>query len=131
MVRFENGRRVIQKWDRVFEAAAAEPRRQLILSLLDAGPDQSVPLPESAISPTVPAEPEALRQELFHCHLPMLADKGFVEWEHEPFVATRGPQFDEIAAVFEAIQSSATDLPDSLVVGCQSLERTRELADEE
>ncbi len=126
VVRFENGKRVIQKWDDVFKAVSAEPRRQLIVTLLDSPPDQAVPLPESAINPNVPADPEILKQELYHCHLPMLADLGFIKWETEPLVASRGPQFDEVAVVFEALQSAATEIPDSLVVGCQRLEREQQ-----
>lgn len=61
----------------------------------------------------------------------MLADMGFVEWETEPFVASRGPQFEQVAVVFEALQSSATDLPDELVVGCQRLEQERQLNSED
>lgn len=122
-VRVENGRRVIEGWDRVFEALSAEPRRQLIVTLLDAPPDQSVPLPESAINPNIPADPENIRQELHHQHLPMLADHGFIDWETDPLVASRGVKFDEVAVVFEALHATATDIPDSLVVGCQRLER--------
>ncbi|SDJ80362.1 hypothetical protein [Natronorubrum texcoconense] len=126
-VRFENGKRVIHGWNAVFRAASAEPRRQLIVSLLDSPADGSVPLPESAVNPNVPPNPDDLRRELFHRHLPMLADMGFIEWELEPFVASRGPRFDEVAVVFDALQSEVTDIPDSLVLGCQRLEREREL----
>lgn len=125
-VRVENGRRAIERWDRVFEALSAEPRRQLVISLLDAPPEQTVSLPERAINPNVPVDPERLRQELHHCHLPMLADREFVEWEREPLVASRGPQFDEVATVLESLQSTATEIPDSLVIGCQRLERERQ-----
>ena len=124
--RIENGERVIEKWDRVFTALSAEPRRQLVVSLLDAPPNESVPLPETAANPNVPIDPERLRQELVHQHLPMLAHQGFVDWERDPFVASRGPQFEEVAAVMDALQSSASDVPDSLVIGCQRLERERE-----
>ncbi|GAB3669118.1 hypothetical protein [Halopiger thermotolerans] len=128
-VRFENGKRVIRNWDRVFEAVSAEPRRQIIVSLSDVSPDGSVPLPERAINPNAPADPEPLRRDLFHRHLPLLADYEFVEWEAEPLVASRGPRFAEVAAVFEALQSSAVALPDSLVIGCQRLEQERQFDD--
>ena len=124
--RIENGQRAIEKWDRVFTALSADPRRQLVASLLDAPPDETVPLPESAANPTVPTDPESLRRELLHRHLPKLADLGFIEWETEPFVASRGPQFDEVAAVMDAVQANASDIPDSLVIGCRRLERERE-----
>ena len=130
-VRFENGKRVIRGWNAVFKALSAEPRRQLVVSLLDSPADRSVPLPESAANPNVPPNPDDLRRELFHRHLPMLADMGVVEWELEPFVASRGPRFNEVAVVFDALQAEATDIPDSLVLGCQRLERERELQSRE
>jgi len=118
-----HGTQVTKRWDEVFKALTAEPRRQVIIALLDALPDETVPLPESAVNPNVPRNPTVLRQELHHCHLPMLADLGFVRWDSEPLVARRGPRFDEVAIVFEALQSNATDIPDPLVVGCQRLEQ--------
>lgn len=124
--RYENGERVIENWNDVFTALSAEPRRQLIVSLSDASPDQSVPLPESAVMPNVPPDPDVLRRELHHVHLPMLADMGFITWETEPLVASRGPRFDEVAVVFDALHETATSIPDSLVLGCQRLEAERQ-----
>ncbi|RDI72430.1 hypothetical protein [Halopelagius longus] len=129
-IRFENGRRVIDRWDDVFRAVSAEPRRQVVLSLMEAGPGETVSLPENAVNPNVPEDSETLRYELHHCHLPVLADREFVEWETDPFVASRGPRFDEVAVVFEALQANSAGIPDSLVVGCQRLERERHLDSE-
>ncbi|WP_440771654.1 hypothetical protein [Natronorubrum sp. DTA28] len=120
--RYENGKQAIERWNLAFRALSAEPRRQLIVSLLDCSTDEPVALPESAINPTVPANPEKLTSDLHHNHLPTLADSGFIEWEASPFVAYRGPRFEEVAVVFEALYSSAIDIPDPLVEGCQRLE---------
>lgn len=128
-VRFENGKRVIRNWNRVFDAVSAEPRRQIIVSLADVSADESVPLPERAINPNVPVDPESLRRDLLHRHLPLLADYEFVEWDTDPLVASRGARFAEVAVVFEALQSSAAALPDSLVIGCQRLEQERQFDD--
>lgn len=111
-----------ERWDAVFRAAAAEPRRQLVVTLLDAQPGETVSLPESAINPDVPQDPQTLRRELFHEHLPLLADAGFVEWDTDPLEAARGPNFDQIGVVFRALHDHAPELPDSLVVGCLRLE---------
>ncbi|MFC7214095.1 hypothetical protein ACFQO4_08385 [Saliphagus sp. GCM10025334] len=127
-VRLENGTDTMRKWNDVFEALSAEPRRQLVVSLMDAPRDEAVSLPEHAINPDAPADPDVLRTELFHRHLPLLDGLGFVEWESDPFVASRGPRFEEVAAVFEALHSHATELPESLVLGCQRLEREREIS---
>jgi len=122
----ENGKKVSENWDAVFRALSAEPRRQLLVSLLDAPPDQSVPLPQSAMMPNVPTDPERLRKELYHVHLPMLEEMGFATSEAEPLVAARGPQFDRVATVLELLHSDAATLPDSVVVGCQRLEAERQ-----
>lgn len=123
---YENGERVSKNWDTVFKSLSAEPRRQLIVSLLDAPPDQSVPLPESAAMPNLPLNPESLRVELYHVHLPMLEENGFITWETDPLVASRGPQFDEVAVVFDALHSKSADIPDQLVIGCQRLEQEQQ-----
>ena len=125
-IRYRNGKNVIENWDRVFRALSEEPRRQLIVSLLDAPPDEPAPLPESAINPNVPVDLEVLEMKLRHNHLPMLANMGFVEWDTDPFVAFRGPKFDEVAVVFDALHTSAKDMPDQLVVGCQRLEQEQQ-----
>lgn len=125
-VRVENGRTVVRRWDQIFKALSAEPRRQIVASLLDVSPDQPVPLPESAINPNIPPNIEKLREELCHCHLPLLADDGFIDWERERLVASRGPRFEEVAAVMEAMYATAPEFPDSLVTGCQRLERERQ-----
>jgi len=124
--RFENGKQVIERWNRVFRATSAEPRRQLVVSLLDHPPREPVLLPESAINPNVPQDPAGLRRELVHHHLPMLEDMEFIAWDTDPFVASRGPRFDEVAVVFDSLHSFANDIPDSLVVGCQRLEEERQ-----
>ncbi|WP_247731037.1 hypothetical protein [Halovivax limisalsi] len=122
----ENGERVSERWNAVFEALSSEPRRQLIVSLLDAEANEPVPLPESAVMSNVPPDPETLRLELHHVHLPMLAELGFITWETDPLVAARGPQFDEVAVVFEAFHEVASSIPESLVVGCRRLEEEME-----
>ncbi|OIB58372.1 hypothetical protein [Natrialba sp. SSL1] len=122
VVRFDNGKRVIKRWDQVFTATSADPRRQIIISLMDREPDQSVALPAAASNPNVPMDSTTLRQQLVHNHLPLLDDLGFVEWETDPLRAIRGDRFDEVAVVFTALHETAAELPDSLVVGCQRLE---------
>ena len=123
--RFRNGKRVIDRWNQVFEALTVEPRRQLIVSLLDAPADEPVSLPEASMSPTVPPEPDSLRIQLRHRHLPMLEDAKFVRWEDDPFRARRGPRFEEVAVVFETLHDNADTIPDQLVQGCRRLEDER------
>ncbi len=126
-VRKSNAENVIERWDEVFRALSAEPRRQLVVSLLDSAPDESIPLPESAVNPNIPTDPNTLRMTLRHTHLPLLADMGLIDWQTEPLVASRGPRFEEVAKVIGLIQSSASEMPNSLVIGCRRLEQERQL----
>lgn len=102
-------------WDRVFNALAAEPRRQLICSLLDVSPGVDLPLPDAAMSPTMEADLETLRTNLHHRHLPLLTDRGYVRWDIDPFRARRGPRFEEVACVLEALDGNPDPIPEHLL----------------
>lgn len=120
-----DGEGVIDRWDRVFEALTAEPRRQLVVSLMDVPAERRVSLPDAAMSPTAPPNRERLRHHLHHRHLPLLEDYGYVKWDPDRFRAQRGPRFEEVATVFDALCGHASEIPDQLVAGCQELERAR------
>lgn len=111
-----NGERAADSWNDVFDALASQPRRRLLASLLEVAPGESVPLPEGAMAPATPTDAEEMRVELYHRHLPTLAEAGFVDWETDPLVATRGPDFPAVAAVLEALESADVIRPDSLRV---------------
>ena len=117
--------RVIAGWDRLFTALSAEPRRQIIVALLEAPPGRELSLPEAANPSYALRDPEKLYTELQHCHLPVLTDGDYVEWESDPLRISRGPNSEEAAIVFEALQERADSIPDRLVHGCQRLEEKR------
>lgn len=117
---------MISRWDAVFRAVSAEPRRQIVVNLLAAPPDRALSLPEAANPPYLLQNPERLASELVHRHLPLLADDGFVEWDREPFTVERGPVFEEVGVVFEALHAHADEIPHRLTEGCQRLEEKRE-----
>ncbi|WP_265109706.1 hypothetical protein [Halosolutus halophilus] len=117
--------RAVDRWNDVFDALRAEPRRQLVLSLLEASIDGWITLPDAAADPNRSVDRETLTVELFHHHLPLLAESGYVRWESDPFRAARGPRFDEVAVVVESVRENADRLPERLVDGCHTLERER------
>lgn len=104
----------IERWNTVLRALAAEPRRQLVASLMDAPPDRELSLPEAANPPSLLTERESLYSELIHSHLPMLADADLIEWERKPLCARRGPKFDEAAAIVRSVHECDDDLPPTL-----------------
>jgi len=116
---------MIERWNRVFRALTAEPRRQMVLALMEAPPDRELSLPEAANPPYLLRDPEDLYTDLLHTHLPALAERGFVEWEREPLRVRRGPAFEEVAVVFEALQTHAAEIPPQLTEECQRLEERK------
>jgi hypothetical protein len=110
-----------KRWANIFETLSSITRRELLTALLENPPDEVVGLPEAANSPELRRDPEKLVSDLTHCHLPKLTECGFIEWQKEPFCAERGPRFDEVAGVLEAIQSSE-QIPEHLVEGCYYLQ---------
>ncbi|AEH35917.1 hypothetical protein [Halopiger xanaduensis] len=124
--RRQESEEAIRRWDRVFEALSAAPRRHLVDELMDVPDGGTVSLPEAAVPAVIERDPEAFQIELHHRHLPLLADAGFVEWQRTPFQAAPGPQFDEVAVVLEALYANAGTVPEHLVPACRTLEREYE-----
>lgn len=106
-----------RRWHSIFRTLAAGTRRQLIGSLLEAPSDRELSLPEAANSPDYHLDPETLRNDLIHVHLPMMEQAGFIEWTTEPFCVSRGERFEEVAAVILSIDDYE-DFPKHLVEGC-------------
>lgn len=125
----KRGQRVVTRWDAVFETLSDEPRRQVVASLLEVTAGNGVALPTAATNPNLQLDSETQRVELHHQHLPEMAERGYIEWETDPFVAYRGPDFEEVATVVKTLQTAADRMPDSLVEGCQQLESRRQSPD--
>jgi hypothetical protein len=117
--------RLLDTWNQVFRALAAEPRRQIILALDETSPDRQLSLPEAANPAFDRRDPQSLSVELMHLHLPLLAEREFVEWWPEPFSVGRGPNFEQVAVVVRSLQNEADEIPSELVEGCQRLEALR------
>ncbi|SDR00974.1 hypothetical protein [Natronobacterium texcoconense] len=121
--RLGDSKRSVERWDDVFEALAAEPRRRLVVSLLDEPTGRRISLPDAATLDSMTGrERRAFALALKHRHLPVLSDRGFVDWTTDPFCAQRGWRFDEVAAVVDALESNGGELPLSLLEGCPRLE---------
>lgn len=109
------------RWDQLYDALSAEPRREIIISLMDEPKERRLPLPDAAISPNQTKDADTLSTELRHYHLPKLADAGYVRWESNPFCVQRGPNFQESALVPQAVFESMDAIPETLVNNCKVL----------
>lgn len=78
--------------DEYLDALAREPRRQVMLALLDRNEDDRVPV--SDLLPRHADDSGSTAIELYHVHLPKLDDLGLVEWDRDRDLVGRGPDFE-------------------------------------
>jgi len=101
------------RWDIVFKQLVAEPRRQIIVSLLATPAEQALSVVE--LSRSMDGVPEEQFEiTLRHSHLPQLAETGYIAWDKDRGLIERGQQFDEIAAVVESLLDAQAGLPEPL-----------------
>ncbi|TYT60337.1 DUF7344 domain-containing protein [Natrialba swarupiae] len=102
-----------------FEALANSYRRQLLLALFDANPqddDDIDPLDLLANEETTD-DLAATRVELTHLHLPKLVEMGFIEWDRESGELSKGPNWSGIAPLLKLMHEHRDELPDDWLSG--------------
>lgn len=107
-----------EKWNQLYEALSAQPRRMIIFSLLQNPDERWLPLPDAAHSSIRPMESRDSRLRLRHHHLPKLAEPGYIRWERDPFRVERGPHFEEPAFVVRRLTESGHEYPKRLREEC-------------
>lgn len=109
---------IVDRWDQFMNLLSAQPRRQIISTLMEAPERDTHPLPDAAITPELSTDPERFQIELRHVHLPLLANAEYVQWSKDPFQVRRGPRFEEPSSVMEVLLSAGDRLAPALVNGC-------------
>jgi hypothetical protein len=79
--------------DTYLRLLADERKRRLLYDLFEA---DGSPVP-------VDPDDEDDRARLYHVHLPKLADAELIDWDPRDDLAVRGPRFDEVIPLLEAI----------------------------
>ena len=84
--------------DATLEVLMTQSRRQLLTALQDRSPAETVGVPAlvSAIGGG-----RQTRVEAHHVHLPLLDDRGFLEWDRDANEVSRGPRFGELEAYLD------------------------------
>ncbi|WP_225332798.1 helix-turn-helix domain-containing protein [Halomicrobium urmianum] len=82
--------------DEIFEALADQHRRDVLVALL--AEDRVRPASVCADAGE-DGESEARRAMLHHCHLPMLADAEFVEWDREADTVRQGDAYSKLRPI--------------------------------
>lgn len=85
-------------------------RRQLLVALVDEHPYGSTPLNIAEwVADTDTAESLIT---MYHAHLPKLEDCGYIRWDRDNRLVTRGPQFAEIKSLLTVLSERQNELPD-------------------
>lgn len=87
----------------LFNCLRKKPRRQILFQLLDHDRQEDLRVPDD-----IPAEdhdPETHHVQLVHHHLPVLEENGFIRWNREADMIRKGPKFDPVKELLEAIRA--------------------------
>ncbi len=96
--------------DEYLRILADSQRRRVLLELLDQNP-QSDQLQLPVDDGNAPVAMDRQEIELYHTHLPKLADEGLIRWDRDDHEITKGPRFEEIRPLVELLDDNADDLP--------------------
>jgi hypothetical protein len=83
------------KADDLYRALENQHRRQVLFSLLTR---------ERLEVTDEEYDRDSLYLRMVHCHLPLLNDAGFVEWQRERGVVERGTEFENVEPVLQTLQ---------------------------
>jgi len=92
-------------FDDCLRALEHERRRAVIAALVDT----------DSLGTASLGEDERTRLSLLHHHLPVLAEKGYVDWDRDAGRVRRGPRFDDVDAVLSLLLTHEDDLPWTIV----------------
>lgn len=104
-----SGGRQTASLDRMFDVLSHPYRRRLLTVLAEADPRADEELSPGELH----AEGEDLKHvriELFHHHLPKLAEAGYIHWDRETNTVRHGPTYDEIAPLVELLVAHEDEL---------------------
>jgi hypothetical protein len=97
--------------DRMFDALRHPYRRRILLLVGEDNPRDEEEFSVDDVA-TEDDDLELFTVELYHAHLPKLADAGYVEWDEDTHTVRQGPNFDEIAPLLRLIDAHRDELPD-------------------
>jgi hypothetical protein len=80
-----------------------------VLCTLSNQPDDHIVVPDDIHDGTRAVE--TLCTELYHVHLPKLAEKNYIQWEQSTDRVEQGPRFSDIRPLLSLIETHADDLP--------------------
>lgn len=96
--------------DRLFDALRHPYRRRILMLVNEHNPRDEDEFSVGELE----TEDDAVALtavELYHAHLPKLAEAGYIEWDADTQTIRRGPNFDEIAPLLQLMADHEDELP--------------------
>jgi Ser-tRNA(Ala) deacylase AlaX len=95
----------------MFDALKHPYRRRILMLVSEGNPRDEDEFDVEDLA-TEDDDLELFTTELYHAHLPKLADAGYVEWDEDTHTVRRGPNFEEIAPLLRLMDDHRDELPD-------------------
>jgi hypothetical protein len=95
----------------MFDALRHPYRRRILLLVGDHNPRDEEEFSVEELA-TEDDDRELLTTELYHAHLPKLAEAGYIEWDEGTETIRRGPSFEEIAPLLALMHDHQDELPE-------------------
>jgi predicted transcriptional regulator len=98
--------------NRLFGVLSHPHRRRILRTIAEANPrqiDEFTPEEFGADGRDL----DRFRLELYHVHLPKLADAGYIDWDRSAGTVCRGPNYEEIEPTLDLLLDHEEDLPGS------------------
>lgn len=92
------------------DALSYRPQRKLLVALFNHNPRDDIPVDSDELE--FEGEDLEIRLDFQHFHLPELESKGFIDYDREDHIVTRGPDFEEIEPLIQLIDEHNDELPD-------------------
>lgn len=100
-----------QRSAEVYGSLSHSYRREILTELYRREHSEGFPIPVDELVKE-DLGPRGISLELYHHHLPRLADAGFIRWDKEVNVVRRGPRFDDAASIIELMVDDREELPE-------------------
>ena len=97
--------------DDLFNALADPYCRRVLITLLEEDAKKETAIPEAIHRGETSLD--RLNTEMHHLHLPKLEKLGFIDWDREAQLVTRGPKFEDVRQYLQVIYEERDKLPNS------------------
>ena len=97
--------------DEIFRCLSHPTRRRILTRLAEHNPRHEDEFSTRGFDPD-DRELTMFKTRIHHKHLPLLEKSGFLEWDREADVITRGPNFEEVRPLIDLMVNHQDELPE-------------------